>query len=88
MPITPILDLELDASSIALADVDAAAGDALMLPGCPDTMLGILPFIGDDNEAKAIVTRLLATGGQNHRTSPTSGTWTSSVPSAASELTG
>jgi hypothetical protein len=24
-------------------------------------MLGILPFIGDDNEAKAIVTRLLAT---------------------------
>ncbi len=25
------------------------------------TMLGILPFIGDDNEAKAIVTRLLAT---------------------------
>ena len=25
------------------------------------TMLGILPFIGDDNEAKAIVTRLMAT---------------------------
>ena len=40
--------------------LDGAAATLDLTRPVAITMLGILPFIGDDNEAKAIVTRLLA----------------------------
>jgi S-adenosyl methyltransferase len=51
--------IEADARDVGTI-LDSAAATLDFTRPVAITMLGILPFIGDDNEAKAIVTRLLA----------------------------
>ena len=51
--------IEADARDVGMI-LEGAAGILDFTRPVAITMLGILPFIGDDNEAKAIVSRLLA----------------------------